>query len=95
MLLHGVVLHPRVSLFSASVTETLLPFSCAGDSCFSLARGRPHDFEFCGSVFTPAAVSTAFGLALCLVVSGLDPDMGAKIDRSTCLVEPSCSLSLA
>ena len=97
MLLHGVVLHPRVSLFSASVTErtvclclfapcadrnarscmslschfhTLLPFACAGDSCFSLARGRHHDFEFCGSVFTTAAVSAAFDLALCLVVSG-------------------------
>ena len=94
MLCHGVVLDPRVSLFSSSVTEgrvsvsvsfapcarsymslschfhTLLRFTCADDSSLVLARGRPHDCEFCGSVFTPAAVSAAFDLALCLVVSG-------------------------
>ena len=103
-----MVLHLRVSLFSASVTErtvclclfapcadrnarsymslschfhTLLPCTCVDDSCVSLSlactRAAFPTFPnfasssfFCGSVFTPAAVSTAFDLALYLVVSG-------------------------
>ena len=65
------VLHVARRTMSLSCQfHTLLPFTCAADSCFSLARGRPHDCELCGSVFTPAAVSAAFDLALCLVVNG-------------------------
>ena len=36
----------------------------------SCTRAVPTDFEFCGSVFTPATVSAAFDQASCLVVSG-------------------------
>ena len=51
--------------------HTLLPFTCADDSCVSLLHvGATHSCEFCGSVFTLGAVSTPFDLALCLVVSG-------------------------
>ena len=100
-----MVLHPRVSLFSASVTERTVCLclfaSCAGRDARSYMSLSCHfhtrvlmtlhvclmtlactraafptflNFAsssfFCGSVFTPAAVSAAFDLALCLVVSG-------------------------
>ena len=85
--------------------HTLLPFTCAGGSCLSPTRGRPHGCEFCeiSSFFCVRPGITlrflqlsSFDQASCLVVSGHSSTQTcvcALVDRSTLLVKPDYSLS--
>ena len=87
--------------------HTLLPFTCADDSCLSLchARGRLHGGEFCEtySLSCDAFFECLhlFAVVFCLTRLYASWSAGtprlrpvcALIDRSTRLVEPYCSLS--
>ena len=66
--------------------HTLLPFACADDQCLSLARGSDPRLWILlrTSFFWPGFVPRGQR-------ARLDSGMCVRIDRSTCLVEPSCS----
>ena len=75
--------------------RTLLPFTCIDDSCLSPSCTRAAIpttvflwVSLALSAFTPAAASSLF-----FDRARLDSDMCARIDRSSCLVKPSHSLS--